>query len=426
MTTLFDDPPAAEPKPARKPRTKAAAEPAQATQPEAAESPKPEPQAPAQGEQTVLPPASMSVELVAAQPTSARLILLDAQKFDEFYDRVKAEVGDQPVDLSTATGRDAVRSRAFKVTKTKTAIDKAGLALTENWRAQTAAVNASRKVMTERLERLAEEVRAPLTAWEAAEAERVEKCQADIAWFRDAATIKPEDTSKSVDERGIEVWNKAIDPERFGELTAEAEAAKAATVQALVAGRDRLRQEEADAAELAQLRKEREEREAREALAREAEAQREREAAEARAAEEARAREAEAAAQRQRDEEARVARAAEEAREAERQRAQAEADKAVAAERERAEAAEREAQELRDQQAREAAAREETERQAQAARDAEAAELARREADKAHRRAVMSRIKTALMTVDGVTEPQARALVLILVAGEVPNTRVTF
>lgn len=89
----------------------------------------------------------------------ARVILLDDKKFDQFYDKVKGETDAFEPDVSTAAGRDKVKSMAFRVTRTHTALDKAALELTAAWREQTNTVNASRKTMVERLKALADEVR---------------------------------------------------------------------------------------------------------------------------------------------------------------------------------------------------------------------------------------------------------------------------
>ncbi len=77
------------------------------------------------------------------------------------------------LDVSTETGRAEIRSLAFQVRKTKTALDNEGKRLTEEWRKNTSKVNEERKKGQERLDALAEEVRAPLTAFEEKEKRRV-------------------------------------------------------------------------------------------------------------------------------------------------------------------------------------------------------------------------------------------------------------
>lgn len=78
-----------------------------------------------------------------------------------------------PMDVSTPTGRDAIRSTAYLIAKTKTALDAEGKRLTEGWREATKRVNQERSVATERLEALALEVRKPLTDFETKEKLRV-------------------------------------------------------------------------------------------------------------------------------------------------------------------------------------------------------------------------------------------------------------
>jgi hypothetical protein len=88
-------------------------------------------------------------------------------------DGVEAKVRAMQLDASTVAGRDEIRSVAYKVVRTKTALDAEAKKLTEGWRTATAKVNAERKVAQDRLDALAEEIRAPLTAFETKEKNRV-------------------------------------------------------------------------------------------------------------------------------------------------------------------------------------------------------------------------------------------------------------
>ena len=110
------------------------------------------------------------------------LTVIDAQSAVQIFtggglaallDRIEAQVRAIKLDPSTHAGREEIRSLAYKVARTKTAIDAEGKKLTEQWRKNTAAVNADRKKSEERLEALAEEVRKPLTDFENAEKLRV-------------------------------------------------------------------------------------------------------------------------------------------------------------------------------------------------------------------------------------------------------------
>lgn len=195
---------------------------------------------------------------------AASIVLLHPERFDQFYDRIKGRMDAFVPDLSTPKGRAECASRAFEVTKLKTTLDKAGLALTESWRSQTKAVNDARKPMVSRLDDLAEAVRAPLTEWENAEAARIAENDATLLKIRTAAQVVEGDTADGVAERGREIYLMKFEAPQWSEdEAAEAAGAQQATVQALVAAQKRLKQEEADRAELAELRAKNEARELR-------------------------------------------------------------------------------------------------------------------------------------------------------------------
>lgn len=353
----------------------------------------------------------VGTDIVATVSRDPGIVLLDNEKFDAFYARMKAETDKLVPDTSTAKGRDEIRSMAARVTRAKTAIDKARLALTKQWRDQVKMANDAGKVIEERLDALAEEVRKPLTEWEEAEKARTAECQAIIAELRTAAIITAEDTSATVRERGNKVWHTVLDPERFGDMMAEAAEAKEHAITALKAALARLTKEEADRAELERLRAEA--------------AERERIEAERRAAEEAeQRRRAAEQAERERIERAKLEAAEAAAREAEEkahreqeERERAHAD-ALAAERRRAEEAERSAQAERERIEAEEAARVAEEKRL-------AAEQAAREADRAHRSKIMGEAKAAIMNC-GAEEPVAKAIVLAIVNGNVPHVLLRF
>ena len=75
----------------------------------------------------VLEPTKDVVVQVQENPA---LAILNQEKFEAFYERLKEEVAKVSGDVSTNKGRDEVRSMAFKIAKTRTAIDKARLSRT--------------------------------------------------------------------------------------------------------------------------------------------------------------------------------------------------------------------------------------------------------------------------------------------------------
>lgn len=408
--------------------------------------------------------ASNSIAVIVAQTPA--VVLTDDQQRDKLFAHIQSEIDAFTPDLSTAKGRDAIKSFAFKITRTKTAIDDAGKKLNEDARARINVVDAARKVAREKLEEMAKGVRKPLTDWEEAEKSRVAAIDGMIAQLKAHARVDSLDTAAMVRERGTQVWNIALDPDVYQDRLAEVKQIKAEAMDALKNALARLTKEEADRAELERLRAAEAEREAADAAKREEEERAEGKRRYARdiiahieqcglgmiggktypyvilmreleekiemgeAAKQAygdmaqdvervrfstleRLKEA-AKAQAERAERE----AAEEARrqaleESEREK-QAEIDKANR----RAEEAERAAQAERDR-----IAKEEADRQAEA--DRIAAEQARREADQAHRTGVKTAAKQALMTC-GADEETARKIVVAILAGEVPNVTLRF
>lgn len=394
-----------------------------------------------------LPVNSARTDIAVIVAQNPAIVLVDTQKRDDLYAHIRREVEAFVPDVSTAKGRDAITSLAFKITRTKTAIDDAGKKLNEEARAKINIVDAARRDARETLERMSEEVRKPLTEWKEAEKARVAECQLIIDSLKAAATVTLEDTAASVRDRGAKIWNQALDQARFGDMLDEAQSAKEHAVATLKSALARLEKEEADRAELERLRTEAAERaEADRIAAEKAEAERQeaaRKEAERVAAEQAKA---EAARQAALAEERRIAaeraeaerierakqeaaeaaqREAEAAAQAERDRIQREHEEALAAERAKAAEAERLrqaeadriAEQERQREAREAAERAEEQRLAE--------EQAAREANQKHRTAVKRAAKEAIMTC-GAPEEVAQKIVLAIIAGEVPAVTLRF
>ncbi len=371
--------------------------------------------------------ASTSIATIVAQTPA--VVLVDSQKREQLYDHIQREVDAFEPDVSTTKGRDAIKSLAYKITRTKTAIDAAGKELNEEARAKINAVDAARRDARERLAAMADAVRAPLTEWEEAEEERVKWCREVIQSFKAGAVVVMDDTSETVRERGKRAFEVIVSEQTFGDMYAEAVAAKETCIDTLKAALARLTKEEADRAELDRLRAEAVEREERERTEREAREAEEQLAAQAKAEQERR----EAA---ERAEAERIERAAKEAaenarREAEQEielereaqireqkRMEAERQAMVDAANERAAKAEAEAQAERDAQI-------ERDRLARQAEEAAAVEQERREKDQANRRRVKTAAKEAMMSC-GASEEVAQKIVLAIIAGEIPAVTLRF
>lgn len=241
-------------------------------------------------------------------------------------------------DTTTAAGRQAIRSTARKVTRSKTAIDAARLALTKDLRQRTETINATAKIGIKDLDDLAETIRQPLTDWEAADAARQAALQARL----DALDI-PSLVGMTADELRAEVDRLAaiqID-ETWQEVRGAAAEKHGRNLAAVQAAWTQAVQIEAERAELEEFRRQKAEREA----------EQKRVADEKAAAERAEAKRIAAEAEAKRVEEERQA-AEERAAQAARERAEREAQEKIEAERRarvEAEEAARRAQEQAEQ-----------------------------------------------------------------------------
>lgn len=349
-----------------------------------------------------------SIELVIAQ--NPVLAITDKTKFEELLKGIRAEIDAHKPDVSTPKGRKEIASLAYKVTRTKTAIDDAGKELNAAKRKEIDVVDAERRAIRTKLDELADEIRKPLTEWEEAEKARTEKAAEILNTINTTPWVAH--VSESIREAIAVIEATEIDPEIFRDDLSDAVLAKQERLDALKDYLAAAVKHEADRAELQRLRDEAEAR-AEEERIREHNARIEKEAAIQREREQAEAE------KRERDRLAAIAEAAENAR-------KQEAAKAAVRAVEQAEAA----HEAIAKANRERDAEIEKNRREQEARDAEAAaiekERLRREKDRDHRGQVMKAAKEAIMSVGGVTEPVAKQIVLAIIASEIPNVRLEF
>lgn len=299
---------------------------------------------------------------------------------DALLAKIAAEAKSFTPDISTPQGRKEIASVAYKVAKSKTLLDDMGKALGEDAKRKVDAINADRKKVRDNLDALKDEVRKPLTDWENAEKARIEAHEAALVRITNMASIP--NTATTADIEAALAQATAIDTSTFQEFTARAIQNRDVAIAQITAALTESRKREAEAAELAKLRAE--------AAARAAEeAERQRIARE----EQIRTQAAEAA---RREAEAAVIAAQQAAIEAE---AKAKADAIAAVEAERRRVAE--------------------------AAAAEAAELAKREANTKHKASVNRAAAAALMNV-GLTEDQAKAVVIAIYHGDIPNVKISY
>lgn len=319
------------------------------------------------------------MDLVVIEKKNAMAVFTNNDQLDPLIEAIEKEARSLVPDVTTKKGRDAIASMAHKVARSKTYIDNAGKDLVAELKALPKQIDESRRVVRERLDALKDEVRRPLTEWEA-EQERIKAEEAMNALHVEALAMNEEFDRQLAariesDHEMALLMNDAFDREQ-AEKKAEAE-------------RQRIFREE----EMVRRAEEKAKREAA------VQAQREIDAAAAREREAILAKE----------------RAEREQREA---AERAEREKLAAVEAER-----RKAQEEADRIRREAEQREQA-RLAEEKRKAD--EQARREADVKHRKAVGVEVVKALMANTSLTRDQAIEVLTAIKDGNIPHTGISY
>lgn len=344
-----------------------------------------------------------STELVAVPPREKALDVFVSEKGLEPYLQTIRQQLDQflaaPPSLDTKKGRDAYASMAFKIARSKTALDTVGKELVADLKEKPKMVDASRKRCRDTLDAWRDEARGPLNEWEAKEDARKAAHEDRIDWLRNRDDLLDELASDQIAERINEAELVAIG-EQWEEYEAEAARTKDAVLAKLRAGLSRRQKYEAEQAELERLRQQEAERE-----------QKEREAQIAREAEERARREAEQAAQAEREA---VARREQEAK-AEAERKEREYQEGIAK-------AQREAEAERQR------IQQEHERQEQARLDAERREreeAERRQANKEHRKRI-NRAAMQAMIDGGMPENCAKQAITLIAQSKVPNITINY
>lgn len=311
----------------------------------------------------------------------------------KFIDRVREEVAGEVPDLSTKKGRDRIASLAAKVSRSKSAVEKPGRDYLRRLKEMPKVVETELREFVTAMDALRDQVRAPLNEYEAAEKERKQAHESKIDWLNSWNDQLEHAPSEIIKQRMTEV--EAVElGESWQEYEAEAARAKDKALTGLRELLASTEQREAELAELERLRKEAAERE-----------QAEREATIARkAAEKARQEQAEALAKAQAEKEL-----------AEQRRITAEKQ----AELDRIEAEKRATEQA------EAAAQ--AERNRIAAEQAHAdAERKAREADREHQGNINRAAMEAIQQSAGLTDEQARAVIVAIIKGEVPSVTINY
>lgn len=345
--------------------------------------------------------------LVEIPAKDAYLVFTTQDGIVPILDKVRAIIDEFEGDISTYKGRKEIASFAYKISTSKTALEKVGKTLTEEAKAIPKQIDANRKHMKDTLDEWRDEVRKPLSEWEEAEEKRIEAHVIKIERMRGFARTHDDDMNAFTAEQLRERLS-VIDVVEVGpcceEFEDEYRMTKDAGVSSLKVAIHVQEEAEAEAAELAQLRKDKAERESREA----------KEATEKKAAEEE--------TQRQKDATERDGRIRREAEE----KAEREKEETLQAERNAAAAREKKLKDAADASKKEAEEAVEKARQDEVDRVArEVAAAAKRKADDEHRTSV-DYVAIAALEAGGISKDHAKLAINLISENKIPSITIQY
>lgn len=215
----------------------------------------------------------MNAELIVPSKETALSVYQAEKGLDPFLAHIRKEIDSFVPDISTKKGRDAIASMAYKVAKSKTALDDVGKELVADLKELPKKIDAERKRVREILDIWKEEVRKPLTDWELNEEKRIADHKSAIDSVRSALIGIDSNNADEIKEK-ISNVESVIADKRFEEFEIEAVRAKESVLLQLKTALDKRTRYESEQAELAKLRAEaaaREQKEREERIAKEAE-----------------------------------------------------------------------------------------------------------------------------------------------------------
>lgn len=115
---------------------------------------------------------SETTDLVVIEKADALSVFKDKTRIEEIIQHIEKEARLFVPDLSTVTSRKAIGSMANKVARSKTYIDGIGKDVVAELKELPKQIDEQRRIVRERLDALKDEIRRPLTEWEA-EQERI-------------------------------------------------------------------------------------------------------------------------------------------------------------------------------------------------------------------------------------------------------------
>jgi hypothetical protein len=183
--------------------------------------------------------------------------VFEADFMNGLIDEIKEKARSHKPDLTTKKGRDAIKSNAHAVARSKTFLDNLGKGLTKEWKEKAKAVDVERQKMRIALDDLKAEVKEPLVKFEAEEEARKRAINDKIETIMSLQFFQAEETPSSDEiSSRLKTANEIIIDESYQELASTAEVEKSEVIRSLEAKLEYQLKYEADQAELERLKAE--------------------------------------------------------------------------------------------------------------------------------------------------------------------------
>jgi hypothetical protein len=217
------------------------------------------------------------LEPPAGTPALTAADLFGTGNIAQIVDAIEAQVRAEAFDATTEAGRKHVRSVAYKVARSKTILDEIGKEHVAEIKKQSAAIDAERKTVRDRLDALKVEISRPVDDWEQAEQSRISGHESALVSIIEAGRKSTFNETPDQIEAAIERVEALCrrDWQEFHERAEEAASEALSKLNAALAAAEKA---EAERAELEALRAEKAERDARDAAERQRAAQEQAEA----------------------------------------------------------------------------------------------------------------------------------------------------
>lgn len=198
-----------------------------------------------------------SGDLMIIEKNSALEAYTKPNGLDPLIDKVEKEVSNVVGDISTETGRKQIASLARKVATSKVLIDKLGLGLSSEYRKRVDDINDERFRAVERLQKIQDNVRKPLTDWEEKDKTRIADHEARLVTLGEYAQNLDGLTAQQLTQRVIDVETayKPVTENEWEEFTGRALTLREQVLNSLTVKHALVVKAEEDAAELARLKK---------------------------------------------------------------------------------------------------------------------------------------------------------------------------